>query len=146
MYAEMMRVPAREFVSLPTNSIGGLSAVALACQGIDWFSTDAFGVHGTCSMSWVLERLAYLSCLQGRLPVYPESGVKPEPWDAYSNRPISITVNTKTGTGHPSPEGRAIPTMLSSMEPRTNKELLVPFLRRMCWQGFRSLPVQLDLE
>jgi hypothetical protein len=62
----MMFVPAREFTLSPTNIIGGLSAVALACQGGDWFSIGVFGVYGSCSMLEVLEFLADLPCLQGR--------------------------------------------------------------------------------
>jgi hypothetical protein len=82
----MMFIPAREFTLSPTNNIDGLSAVALACQGSDWFSIDVFGVYGSCSMSKVLEFLADLPCLQGRPTMYPRCGVKPKLWDTYSTR------------------------------------------------------------
>jgi len=99
-----MIVPARERLSSPTDSIGGLSAVALACQGSDGWSNGAFGVHGTCSMSAVQTGLGGSSLLAGMTAYVPEVRGQTRTLGRVQHTPTYRHVNTKTGTDHVSPE------------------------------------------
>lgn len=141
----MMTVPAREQPLSPTNSIRGLSAVALACQSSDGWSKGSIGVHGTCSMSgcrrtWWINLACKADHLCARSP-----GSNPN----LRTRTAHAHISTRKHQDRDQPWlfGTTTDPYQAVVNGTAYQQGTVgPLLQRMGEQGLRSLPACPDQE